>query len=121
MQAAPQMTTQGPQPTSIVIRASHILLIRIEESQAGEWSTQPDGFRRRTVRLSITLVEILKGAVDAQPGDTLALTITQRASVSPRRPVAPGVWSNQPIDPGTELLTFSHSPNNRAVTSLLAD
>ncbi len=121
MEVAATMTAAEPEHPSIVLRATHILRIRIDDLQAGEWLSPPEGWPWRSAQLAITLIETLKGAADRRSGEQFRLRVTQRSSGSPRRPVAPGVWSNQPVEPGTELLAFCHNNVSKAVENLLAE
>jgi len=105
----------------MVLLATHVLLLRIDDAQTGEWSGAPDGFLVRSARLTMTLLEILKGTLHKRPGDQFHLRVTQYSSGSPRRPVAPGVWSGQALDPGAELLAFCHDNDDRVLESLLAE
>lgn len=115
------MTAASLEHTSIVLQATHILRIRMEDADVGGWSAPRDGWLQRSAHLTITLLEVLKGTVDRRPGEQMRLRVTQYSSGSPRRPAAPGVWSNQPLDSGTELLAFASSGADRPVESLLEE
>jgi hypothetical protein len=121
MEVATRMTAEGPGRSSIVLRATHILRLRIQSAQAGAWTTTPDGLLQRWAQITMALVEVLKGVVDKHPGEQLQIRVPQRSSGSPRRPSAPGVWSAQPLEPGYELLAFCYSATSRAAADLLAE
>ena len=106
---------------SIVLRADQILRVRIEDAQAEEWARDSDDWLRRSAQLTITLLEVLKGSLNAKPGATIRLPISQFAPLKPRRPGAPGLWSKALIDPGTELLAFSRGANDASLENLLTE
>ena len=119
MESIEPTTAALPEPTSVVLEAAHIFLLRIETAQIGEWSTGASGFLERPVALVLELVEVLKGEVEEQPGNRLRLSVTQHSSGSPRKPAAPGVWSNLALDEGTELLAFCRDNADHSAVKLL--
>ena len=112
------MSLALPNPTSVVLEATHILLLHIEKAQMGEWSTGSSGWLERSVELVLELVEVLKGEIEEHPGEQLHLKVIQYSSGSPRKPAAPGIWSNIALDEGAELIAFCRSTNRKA-TALL--
>lgn len=113
------MTRILPDSASIVLRATHILVIRIEASQVGEQSPDPSGWLRREVSLTLRLEERLKGNTREDIGASLSLQITQYASTSPWATRLPGVWSDQPVEPGTRLVAFCRSEGDRTAELLV--
>ncbi|HWN44017.1 MAG TPA: hypothetical protein VNW71_17470, partial [Thermoanaerobaculia bacterium] len=107
------MTRILPDSSSIVLRATHILVIRIESSQAGEWSPSPDGWLRREALLTVLLEERLKGSTREDVGTSLPLRVTQYSNPSLWTTRAPGVWSEAPVEPGARLVAFSHSDGDQ--------
>jgi hypothetical protein len=115
------MSTAMPNPNSVVLEATHILLLRIETAQISEWSNLESGMLVRSVTLEVELLRVLKGEVEQSPGERFTLPVTQYSSGSPRNPSAPGVWSNVPLDEGTELLAFCKNRASRQLTELLQE
>jgi hypothetical protein len=107
-----------PSSPSLILSASHILLIRIERSQAGEWSPAPEGGVQRAVDLDLTLEETLKGETREKPGQQLQVTVRQYGTGTSRIAAVPGVWSYQPIDAGTRLVAFCRSDEDVAAEML---
>ena len=103
-----------PSSRSLVLRATHILLIQIVSSQASAWMTDQAASPKRTVRLTVRLEEILKGAVQQPPGSEMSIQVDQIGRPGKRYYAVPGVWSDEPIDPGTRLVAFSSSPSDQA-------
>lgn len=107
-----------PNSPSLVLRSTHILLIQIESSQPGQWVTDPNGNLKRTVDLTIRLEEILKGDVREPPGGQVRITVEQFGRPGTRYYAVPGVWSDQPIEPGAKLVAFCHGASNSAAELL---
>lgn len=108
-----------PDSSSIVLRATHILVIRIESSVAGEWTPSPDGWLRREAQLTVLLEERLKGDTREDAGTSLPLRVTQYANPSLWTTGVPGVWSEVSIEPGSRLVAFSHSEGDRTAVLLI--
>lgn len=104
--------------SSIVLRATHILLIRVEAAQLGEWSPSSVGGLRRTVDLTLTLEEVLKGTTDEQPGDSIQLEVAQYSTGTTRITAVPGAWSNHDLTPGVQLIAFCNAASNQAAEML---
>src|SRR2546421_12684334 len=98
-----------PSSPSIVLRATHILLIRVEASTFGEWLPAPRGGVSRAVDLTLKLEEVLKGTTDEQPDDQVRIEVTQFATGTTRIMPMPGAWSNHKLDPGTRLVAFCNA------------
>jgi hypothetical protein len=109
-----------PDSASVMLRATHILVIRIESSQAGEWSPDPSGdWLRRSVALTIRLEERLKGITREEVGTSLDLQVTQYASPSLWVTGLPGVWSEPSVEPGMRLVAFCRSEGDRTAELLV--
>lgn len=95
-------------PTSLskVYRATHILLVRVRAAEKTDWQPRPEGGVKRTVDLVLDLEEVLKGTVPLEPGDRLRIVVTQVGTGTSRIAAVPGVWSNQPVSPGTVFVAF---------------
>jgi len=99
-----------PDSPSLVLRSTHVLLIRIASSQIQPWDAAPDGLKRRSVHLDVVLEETVKGSTRQQSGEHVAVTVPQF-----QRPMGfgivsvPGIWTDKPVEPGTRLLVFASS------------
>ena len=96
-----------PNNSSLIGQATHILLLRVESSQATAWREPPNTWMERDVDLWLTLEEVLEGHVRATTGARIRARVRQfeNPSLVPQDP--PGVWSGIGIDPDTRLLVFS--------------
>jgi hypothetical protein len=103
---------------SIVMRSTHILLIRVEASVFGGWSPAQQGGVTRKVDLTLKLEEVLKGRTDEQPGDQLHIEVNQFGTGTTRIMAVLGVWSNHSLDPGEQLLAFCNAASNKAAEML---
>lgn len=91
---------------SIILRSTHILHVRLDAAQPGEWSHHPSGWLERRADLTLTLVEVLKGAAGEALAQQFQLTVTQLSGGPLALVPAPGVWSDKPLDPGVEMVAF---------------
>src|SRR5437899_3787449 len=100
---------------SVVLRSSHILLVKVVAAKPGPWVPFKPGLKSRKVQLSIAIAETLRGRVDPAPDGPVDVTVEQtdydgELMMQPLQ----GSWSRVPIDPGPELVTFSDSSSWRA-------
>src|SRR5207248_2256976 len=105
-----------PASRSIVLRSSHILLVKVIAARPGAWvPSTPPGLRSRKVELSVQIAETLRGKLDPAPGGPVSITVEQTdyAGELMMQPLR-GSWSRIPIDPGTELVAFAESASGRA-------
>ena len=105
-----------PASRSIVLRSSHILLVKVTAAKPGAWvPSTPPGLQSRKVELSVQIAETLRGKLDPAPGGPVSVTVEQTdyAGELMMQPLR-GSWSRVPIDPGTELVTFAESASQRA-------
>lgn len=109
-----------PESPSIILRATHILLIRIVQSQASAWQPVSTGIVSRTVSLSLILAETLKGDTQEAAGEPVSLQVTQYDTSTTRITAVKGVWSHKPIEPGTVLMAFCRS-DSTMTSELLQD
>lgn len=96
-----------PDSSSVILRATHILLIRIVGAQVGEWGPHPDFGQQRRSELMLEIEDILKGETSVHPGEIIQVSITQFQSNSLFILPPHGVWSEKPLEEGTRLLVFS--------------
>jgi hypothetical protein len=111
-------TTPQSAPESVVLRATHILLLRVGAATAGEWAPAAEKGFRRTVEVRFEVLEVLKGATEEEPVDELTAEVEQFESRSPWVVPVPGVWSGQALETGTELLAYCRHPGGLAAEML---
>jgi len=105
-------------PESPVLAATHILLIRIESANPGEWTPAPNGGVWRSVDLAVKLEEVLKGTTEEKPGDVAHAQVKQYGTGTTRIAGVPGVWSPLTLVPGLELVAYCVSSANRVAEML---
>lgn len=109
------------QSPSEVLRASAILLIRLDEVVFGSWTPESEsGVMSREVTMRLVILEVLKGRVRQRVGEPFALRVRQRGSGSRRVMDFYGVWSHARLDEGATLLAFCRGPSDDA-TQLLSE
>jgi hypothetical protein len=100
---------------SHVLRATHILLIRIKSVDAGEWMDDPTtGGVSRSLKVEATLVMMAKGYTKESAGAVILTTIQQFGTGTSRIAAVPGAWSRQKIEPGKEFVTFAVTDSDDA-------
>ena len=114
-----KMPTVVPDSRSVILRSTHILLIRIDSSDAGQWEQDPSGNLVRQVRLGVHLEQILKGEVEQKEGTSLRIEVKQFGRPGTRYYAVAGVWSDQPIQTLTRLVSFSSTTSKDAAGSLV--
>ena len=92
--------------SSEIVDAGLIVHIRVISEQLGQWEPEDGGMLRRSGRLAVEVVEILKGRLSAAAGDTVELDIVERGSASGRVTDYYGIWAHISTTPGTELVAF---------------
>lgn len=100
---------------SIILRSTHILLVRVVAAKPSAWAPAPPGFESRRVELSLEIVEVLRGKLEPAPAGPVTLQVVQfdYAGLLMMQPL-PGLWSRIPVEPGTELVAFARSTSARA-------
>ena len=105
--------------SSIVLRVTHILLIRILSANPTEWKSTTNGKESRTVELRVKLLEVLKGPVKERPGQEIGIQIAQeRIQTVLLLPPSAG-WSDRSLKVGDELVAFSVSSTDSLSELLL--
>src|SRR5919201_2591872 len=94
----PESIPVVPESPSLILRATHIILVRIASADVRPWANRADGMPERAADLVLELEEILKGDVDGHTGDRFRLEITQTGRPGTRVFALPGVWSDLPLD-----------------------
>lgn len=103
---------QTPQmkPKSIVLRSSHIVLVKVSAANATDWGPSKPGLKSRKVDLSLEIIQILRGKLDAAQGGKVRIRITQSSYAGMlRMQPLPGVWSQVELVSGAELVVFAQS------------
>jgi hypothetical protein len=99
-----QVVSDSP---SYLLRATHILVIRIKSVDAGEWTKDPTGGVSQSLKVEVTLETIAKGFTKESAGAVILTTIQQFGTGKSRIAAVPGAWSRQRIEPGKEFVTFA--------------
>jgi hypothetical protein len=109
----------GSTSRSIVLRSSHILLVKVVAARPGPWGPSTPGLQSRKVALSVQIAETFRGRVDPAPDGPVNVAIEQTdyAGELMMQPLR-GSWSPVPLDPGTELVAFAESASRRAESVL---
>ncbi|MBI2870680.1 MAG: hypothetical protein HYY14_03090 [Candidatus Omnitrophica bacterium] len=110
-----------PDSASIILRATHILLVRVEEVKKGPPAREADaGLVTERLRLKLALEETLKGRTTEPGGTVLDVEVLQHSLPTGRIAALPGVWSGWDVKPGTRLIAFCVGAELSAA-KLLAD
>jgi len=86
----------------------------VDAAETGEWALVPSGWLQRSVNVTVTLMEVIKGTVREHVGDQFSVQATQYRINSLWLVPTPGVWSEQPLDQGTQLVAFCRTDVDRA-------
>ena len=97
---------------SLILRSTHILLIRIESTEVGPWVPEEGAPTRRTIAPRLIVEEVLQGTLLPKPSQPILVQATQARRVGTRFYALPGVWSEHDVGAGTRLVAFSLSPSN---------
>ena len=106
-----------PDSPSVILRATHVLAVRIESIRPTPWAPRPEGGVQRNVELNLRLNEVLKGNVAEQAGDPFVVTVGQVGSGSSRIAAMPGVWSNVILEEhvGKDVVLFASTDTRTAL------
>lgn len=91
---------------SEVLRATHLLVIQIEEARIGDWLPDQGGLKKRIVELRVRLEHLWKGETSQKPGEFIIISVQQRGTGTYRVSDDYGVWSKVELVPGLRLLAF---------------
>jgi hypothetical protein len=114
----PAESVERSDSASVVLRSTHILLVEIVVASPSEWQPQPRRTQQRIVRLKLGMQEVLKGEIDEAVGTTVTTDVDQIEIVGSRLFAVPGVWSGNPVTPGTQLVVCSRSTSRKAAEIL---
>ena len=112
--------TAQPDSKSIVLRSTHILLINVISVDAGPWADSRPGLKARNLDLSVRVDEVLRGKLDPPPGGPVHISVKQNdyAGELMMQPL-PGAWPRGDLLPGTSLVAFAVTTEQRAETVLV--
>ena len=91
---------------SEVLRATHLLVIQIEDARIGDWRPDQDGLKKRIAELRVRLDHVWKGETSQKPGEVVPISVQQRGTGTYRVSDDYGVWSTVELVPGLRLLAF---------------
>jgi hypothetical protein len=135
-QAAPGATTSTPGPQSAtarkevpmhdvvsdsrsyLLRATHVVLVRIEAAKAGNWAPNERGVVR-TVEVEARLEAIFKGKLGELPGNIVRAALVQFGTGTSRIAGVPGAWSHRRIEAGSRFVVISVTRSENAAEVLL--
>ena len=103
-----------PDSKSIVLRSTHILLIRILKLNPEAW--RQDG--SRTLQLTANLDALLKGTVRERVNESFAASVSQKQKRTPFILPPTDCWSDQPLAVGSRVIVFSRSKDSSAAEML---
>ena len=103
---------------SLLLRATHLLSVRVDAAKSTEWTKNPTFGVQRSTRLVLELTRVWKGNVRQAPGSRVSLEVTEHATGMGRDTKMPGVWSEQPMTPGTEFVAFIEGSGDDAAELL---
>lgn len=111
----------NPQSTSEVIRATHIIVVRLEEVELSEWETAPNQVGvERTITADLIIEQILKGEVEQDLDTPIPFTVSQRGPGQMVLMTYLGLWAHVDVVPGVRFLAFC-SGETTDVTVLLKE
>jgi len=106
-----------PSSRSLILRATHILVVSLKAVDEKPWGPRPAGGEERTVALVLGLDELVKGTVKQKPGDSIDVQAKQVRLGEAWGPM-PGVWSGVPLEVGARLVAFSTLSSDDAAAAL---
>lgn len=101
------MRTIDQNSVSTLLRATHALVVTVDDVVAGDWSSSPDGGVVRTLEVTFMLSEVVKGETAQPPGATVRTTITQYTTGTGRIARMPGAWSPMTVAPGARFVVLA--------------
>ena len=101
------ITDVVPASPSAFLRATCVVRLVITSVQPGPWKPVGEGLSRREVDLGVRLEEVFKAQMpkgEVAAGRTLTVRLEQNRSGAPIYSPVPGLWSEQSLDKGRELV-----------------
>jgi hypothetical protein len=106
-----------PSSRSLILKATHILLVKVEASTAGPYQPPGSGVGQRSVHLRLALDEVLKGTLRQAAGAKVEIDVKQTMQGFTWGPL-PGIWSEASIDPGARLVVLASTASDDAAVVL---
>ena len=117
-----QQAQAGGQSPSEILRCDTILLFRLDKVAFAEWASKPGSeLLKRDVAMTVTIEEVLKGAVQQQQHKPFSMTVVQRGTGSFRVMDYYGLWSHVDPAPGSRFLAFCAGASSDAAALLSGD
>jgi hypothetical protein len=98
-----------PDSRSLILKSTHIVLVRVNKVEAPAWAAEP----ARPVRIELNVLETFKGELTDDRGP-VRFEVTQRRELPERYPYPNDCWSGQEVQPGAELVVFSQTASRAA-------
>jgi hypothetical protein len=102
---------------SLILRATHILFVRVNAVEATAWTPRAGGGEERKLALTLRLDGVPKGQVDQREGAEVHVEALQRRLGFGWGPM-PGVWSNVTVESGMQLVAFAVATSSNAAVLL---
>ena len=113
--------TSQMKPKSLVLRSSHIVLVKVMAAKAADWTPSKPGLKSRKVDLTLEIIQLLRGKLDTAHGVSVRIRIMQSSYAGMlRMQPLPGVWSQVELVPGAELVVFAQT-NGTAAEDVFAE
>ena len=103
------MIPYDPESSAEILRATHILLVRVVESAPGPWTPVSERLQQRDVEVLFSIDGILKGTIIEGQGARVRTTVQQFEVVGGRYFRVPGVWSEKELSPEARFVAFTSS------------
>lgn len=98
-----------PDSPALLLRATHVVRVRIDASAASPWRVDRPGFDARSVDVTVSLLSVLKGTLHSD--ERVSVRLRQERPSSMRVMDAPqGVWSGFALEPGAQGWVFASTP-----------
>lgn len=91
---------------SEVLESEQILHIEVVSEELGDWLPVDGGLAERYDTIGVRVLQILKGSLDASPGDIVELQVVERGTEDGPLLDYYGIWAHVSTTPGTELVAF---------------
>ena len=92
---------------SIVLSATHILLVQVVAAQPGPWVETDPPLKQRNVDLTLRIERVFKRATDLTDGAEVRIAIVDYGRMTSRVFKVPGPWSERRLEPGERFVVFA--------------
>jgi hypothetical protein len=93
--------------TSEILRATHIVLVRLAQVTFGPQQPGGDFLVEQGVRAGLRIERVLKGTLAAQPGQVVTLAFSVFKNEGARFTALPGIWSRHALAKDAQFVLFS--------------